>query len=192
MRVGVMGAGAIGCYLGGQLAARDIEVALVGRGRIKSEIETHGLTLVDMRGKRVRVEKSRIVIDSDPAILKGCNIVLCCVKSAQTAAAAEQLAQVLLSDTTVASMQNGIGNADVLRRSLTRQAVLGGVVGFNVICEDGGVFRQATTGPLVIEASDAPAVTELSSALQGAGLEVELASDIRGVQWAKLVMNLNN
>ena len=50
-------------------------------------------------------------------------------------------------------MQNGVRNADVLRAGLPGVAVQGGIVGFNVVSKENGNFRQATTGPLVIEAS---------------------------------------
>ena len=48
MKIGIMGAGAIGCYVGGALAAGGSSVVLVGRERLSTELRQHGLTLVDM------------------------------------------------------------------------------------------------------------------------------------------------
>ena len=48
MRVGIFGAGAIGCYVGGRLASSGTDVVLVGRPRLRDEIAEHGLVTVDL------------------------------------------------------------------------------------------------------------------------------------------------
>lgn len=179
MRVGIFGAGAIGCYLGGRLAASGTPVAMVGRSSAR------GVTTVDLDGRAVRAE---VAIETDPAALAACDAVLVCVKSAQTAEAAETLAKVLAPGALVASMQNGVRNADVLREKLGN--VLGGIVGFNVVSKGGGVFRRATSGPLVVE--DREGARPLVESLRAAGFEAFAERDIAGAQWSKLVMNLNN
>lgn len=195
LRIGVMGAGAIGCYVGGCLAAEGGDIVFVGRERQKAELAASGLTVSGLDGVRARViAKDRIVFETELSALAECDLVLCCVKSAQSAEAAQQLASVLRPDVIVVSMQNGVRNADVLRGGLPDQTVLGGIVGFNVVSQGNGAFRQATTGPLVIEASSSGdgRVAQLGKLLEAAGLEVEVVADIRPLQWSKLVMNLNN
>lgn len=191
-----MGAGSIGAYLGGCLAAAGADVTLVGRARLGAEIAEHGLTVSALDGANLRrLAASQVRYAEDPAALAGHDVVLCCVKSAQTAGAAGELARVLDRGTLVISMQNGVRNADVLREGLPRQRVLGGIVGFNVVWKDGASFRQATTGPLVVEQPDAspdPRLRALATLLTDGGIEVELTSDLRPKQWSKLVMNLNN
>jgi 2-dehydropantoate 2-reductase len=195
LRIGIMGAGAVGCYLGGCLASAGENVVFVGRERAKKELETSGLVLSDLDGGTGRlVAKERIVFATSPSALADCAVVLCCVKSAQTAEVAEQLAAVLKPNAIVVSMQNGVRNADVLRAALGKQIVLGGVVGFNVISRGSGTFRRATSGPLVIERPSTadPRVDTLADALSAVGFELELVTDIRPLQWSKLIMNLNN
>lgn len=196
MKVGVLGAGSIGCYVGGRLAAAGGDVVLLARERIKSELEAHGLTLVDAAGgaPETKVAAGAVRVETDAAALADRDVVLVCVKSAQTREAGAELARVLASGRriVVVSMQNGIGNAGALRESLGAHEVLGGIVGFNVLSKEGGVFRRTTTGPLVIEAASDPRLAELARALERAGFEVEIAKDIAGKQWSKLVMNLNN
>jgi 2-dehydropantoate 2-reductase len=139
------------------------------------------------------VPKDSIVVSTDATALASCDVVLCCVKSAQTAEAATQLAPVLSPGALVVSMQNGIRNAEVLREGLRNHTVLGGIVGFNVVAKGEGVYRQATTGPLVIERAPQPGrVTDLAAVLSHAGVEIEVVKDIRPIQWSKLIMNLNN
>jgi 2-dehydropantoate 2-reductase len=188
LRVGIFGAGAIGCYLGGRLAASGVPVVFVGRERIRAEIAAHGLTTIDLNGDTKRV--TDVTIETSPTALAGCDVVLVCVKSAQTAEAGEELAPVIGERTVVVSMQNGLRNAGVLRERLPKHVVLGGIVGFNVVSKGNGTFHRATSGPLVIEA--APEARAIVDALARAGFEAIAEADIASAQWSKLVMNLNN
>jgi 2-dehydropantoate 2-reductase len=164
-----MGAGSIGCWLGGSLAAAGAEVVLVGRHPVTE------LTLEDLTGA---TKRAAVRYETKPDALAGCDVILCCVKSAQTA----EVAEVMPRDAVVVSMQNGLRNAEILKAKLPN--ALGGIVGFNVVSKGNGVFRRATTGPLVIE--DHPLVRGLPLD------DLELAKDIRAKQWSKLIMNLNN
>lgn len=194
LRIGVMGAGAIGCYVGGCLAADGVDVVFVGRARAKKELEASGLVLSDLGGTSGRVvPKERVVFATDASALATCDVVLCCVKSAQTAEVGALLAKALKSSTIVVSLQNGVRNADVLRESLTEHVVLGGIVSFNVVSKGEGTFRRATSGPLVVEKVGAdPRIDALVGLLAAARLDPELVADIRPLQWSKLIMNLNN
>ncbi len=194
MKIGIVGAGAIGCYLGGRLCARGAQVVFLGRPRVKDELAAHGLNLVDGagRGATLQVEPSQVQFVLEPSGLADCSVLLVCVKSAQTALMARDLAGAIASDALVISLQNGLGNADAIRRELPRHTVLGGIVGFNVVTGQAGAFRRATTGPLVIEAAPDARVSTLASALRDADMATEVVSDLRAKQWSKLVMNLNN
>jgi len=190
-----MGAGAIGCYVGGCLAAEGSDVVFVGRERAKKELLGSGLVLSDLDGERGRVvPKNRIAFATDPSALSDCDIVLCCVKSAQSAETASILAPLLKKSAVVVSMQNGVRNAELLRAGLGDRMVLGGIVGFNVVSKGDGTFRRATSGPLVIEkrAEAQHLLDVLAPALVASGFEVEVVDDIRPLQWSKLIMNLNN
>jgi len=192
LQVGIMGAGAIGCYLGGKIASAGAAVVFVARGRFKEELSTHGIRVSSLDGSSARVEPSKIVVTSDPGAVSGCNVVLVAVKSADTASTGKLLAPILAPDTLVASMQNGLRNADELRAALPGQPVLGGIVGFNVVPKGEGEMRQTTSGPLVLEATDHPRLYELAGAMRKSGLSLEVVRDIKGAQWSKLLMNLNN
>ena len=194
LSVGILGAGAVGCYVGGFLASEGADVVFVGRERVKTELETYGLTVTDLASGASRlVPKERIVVAVDATALAACEVVLCCVKSAQTAEAAAQLTPVLSSGTIVVSLQNGIHNAEVLRDKLRKHTVLGGIIGFNVVGKGEGIYRQATSGPLVIErASERGCLAPLATLLERARFELEVVKDIRPMQWSKLIINLNN
>ncbi len=63
----VFGAGAVGCYLGGRLAAAGTPVTLVGRVRIGDAIRVNGLTLTDRRGYRATLAPAEVAFSTDPA-----------------------------------------------------------------------------------------------------------------------------
>ncbi len=184
----VAGAGAIGCFVGGMLAAADRRVALLVRPRVKAEIERFGLYLTDFDGSEKKLDVSRLTLAEDPAILHSAGLVLVTVKSADTAAVAEQIAQHAPQDAVIVSLQNGIGNVAVLRERLGGRRVLAGMVPFNVIAMGEGRFHRSTSGD--IHVGEDPQNT--AAALSVAGLAVRASGDITGVQWGKLIINLNN
>jgi len=179
MRIGIFGAGAIGGFVGGRLAASGADVVLLGRRPLR------GIETIDIDGTTKRAD---VAVTTDPAALASCDVVLVCVKSAQTSEAAETLSKIVGPATIVASMQNGVRNADVLRERLPN--VLGGIVGFNVVSKGEGIFRRATSGPLVVE--DREGAPPIVDAFVRAGFEAFAERDIQAMQWSKLIMNLNN
>jgi 2-dehydropantoate 2-reductase len=192
-RIGVLGAGAVGCYVGGKLlAAGAAEVVLVGRPATGDELRTHGLTVKDFDRPAVTVPADRITYAGDPSALAGCRAILCCVKSAQTDEAAASLAPLLAPGAVVASLQNGVRNAETLRRRLAGRRVLAGIVTFNVVARGGGVFHRATDGPLVLEAAGEPSARALIRALAATDIGVTERADLAPEQWTKLLINLNN
>lgn len=187
MRIGVFGAGSIGCFVGGRLLAAGHDVVLVGR--MGAEVAAHGLTLSDWGGRRWRVPAVRY--EAEAGSLGDREAVLVAVKSPDTAAAAATLAPTLAPGTVVVSFQNGVGNVEVLRAGLPACTVLAGMVPFNVIRQGEGRFHNGTSGPLELERR-AGAEQPLVAALADAGFEVVLHDDLARTQWSKLLVNLNN
>jgi 2-dehydropantoate 2-reductase len=88
----------------------------------------------------------------------------------------------------VVSLQNGVGNVAVLRNRLPGRRVLGGMVPFNVVAAGEGRFHRATSGDIVVEQDEARTADKLSVP----GLKMRPTDNIDGVQWGKLLVNLNN
>lgn len=184
----VAGAGAIGCFVGGMLAASGRRVALLVRPRVKTEIERFGLRLTDFDGSEKKLDAGQLALSEDPSIFHGAGIVLVTVKSADTAAVAEQIAQHAPEDAVIVSLQNGVGNVAVLRERLGGRRVLAGMVPFNVIAMGEGRFHRSTSGDIHM-GEDAE---NTAGKLSVAGLTMRASGDITGVQWGKLIINLNN
>jgi len=189
-RIRIYGAGSIGCYVGGRLQAAGADVAFVGRPRLAQELAQHGLHLTDFHGADLRVDRGNIRYATTPDGAAGGELVLVTVKSAATAEAGRELAGVLEPDAVVVSLQNGIGNAEVLRQELPRHTVLDGMVPFNVLHRGSGAFHQGSEGHLA--AADHPLLRAAQPCFERAGLPLELHPEMLPVQWAKLLLNLNN
>ena len=186
--IGVAGAGSIGCFVGGMLADAGARVALLARPRVIQEIRDHGLELTSFEGFERDIAPSRLTLSEDPKIFADAGVVLVTVKSADTADIADAIARHAACDAIVVSLQNGIGNTSVLRERLPGRRVLAGMVPFNVVASGAGRFHRATSGDIVIERDDAGTAERLSVP----GLRMRATADIAGVQWGKLLVNLNN
>ncbi|PYC65907.1 2-dehydropantoate 2-reductase [Streptomyces tateyamensis] len=183
----VLGAGSIGCHLGG-LLADTAEVVLIGRPGAMAAIEADGLTLTGP-GEARRVTH-RLTLATGAEAAAGADYVLVTVKSTDTAAAAAQLAPHLSPGTVVISFQNGLHNPALLRAALPDHPVLAGMVPYNVVRTGPAAFHQGSGGRVLL--ADAPDAAGFLAAAAGTGLRVAAHPDMPGVQAAKLVMNLNN
>lgn len=192
--IAVAGAGSIGCYVGGTLALAGRKVTLLARRRLIESVRKQGLSVVDLDGVERRLLPSVVDASDDPAVaFAGAGIVLVTVKSRDTAEMAELIAAHSPPGTVVVSLQNGTGNAPLLKSRLTPgHRVVAGMVPFNVVqgeAADGApLFRRTTSGEIVV-GDDVPGLAGL---LGVSGLPVQSAPDMESVLWGKLVLNLNN
>jgi 2-dehydropantoate 2-reductase len=186
--IGIAGAGSIGCFVGGMHAVAGRRVALLARPRVIQEIENNGLRMTSFEGLDRTVSSNQLTLSENPSIFSDAGVVLVTVKSADTAEIADIIAKHAPADAVVVSLQNGIGNVAVLRRRLPGRRVLAGMVPFNVIALGEGRYHRATSGDIVLEQDDAATADQLSVP----GLKLRPSRDIAGVQWGKLLVNLNN
>jgi 2-dehydropantoate 2-reductase len=184
----VVGAGSIGCYVGGRIAATGAEVVFVGRQRLADEIGEHGLHLTDYRGTDVRVPSATFT--TDPSVAATADLVLVTVKSGATHEIAEGLGGLLRPDAVVISFQNGVHNAEILDFALGGARTLAGMVPFNVVHLGAGTFHQGSEGDL--EVADDPRLAPYEATFAAAGLPLTRRDDMAAVLWAKLLLNLNN
>jgi len=186
--IGIAGAGSIGCFVGGMLAAGGRRVALLARSRVIAEIEANGLRPTSFEGFDQTIAASQFALSENPSVFGDAGVVLVTVKSADTADMADAIARHAPPDVVIVSLQNGVGNVAVLRNRLPGPRVLGGMVPFNVIALGNGRFHRATSGDIVIAQDEVQTAEKLSVA----GLKMRPTDNIDGVQWGKLVLNLNN
>lgn len=186
----VMGAGTIGCFIGGSLAAAGVPVTFVGRSRVLQGLAQHGLTLTDLDGQTHRLAADALSLrEAMPASVRPA-LVLLTVKSGATLEAATSLAAALPAGTLVLSLQNGISNAGVASQAAPGLKVLSGMVPYNVAELSPGAFHRGTAGRLA--AQDDAALHAWLPVFERAGVALDLHADLLPVQWGKLLLNLNN
>jgi len=201
MAVAIVGAGSIGCYLGGCLAgggligdasaAAQTQVTLIGRPRIQQQINDFGLHLTDWRGRNTHINAEQVVFSLAISAIANADYILVTVKSGDTAEVAASIAQYAKSSAIMVSFQNGVRNLETLKAHLPEHTVLKGMVPFNVLSQGQGHFHCGTEGNLAIEDRTTSSAA-LITALHSCELPVDKYNDLHGIQWSKLLMNLNN
>ncbi|EDQ32167.1 2-dehydropantoate 2-reductase [Hoeflea phototrophica DFL-43] len=187
-RIGIMGAGAIGLYVGGMLATAGARVTFAARGRTLDAL-SRGLAVTRIGGFKAELKPERYRAGG-VSELAGCDVILFCTKSGDTEDAARELEGVLSKPVTVISLQNGVGNIDLLSSSLPGHEIVAGTVPFNVVRMSPNAVHCAMTGRVLI--GPGAASQRLVEAVQGSPLAIEIRDDINAVLWGKLMLNLNN
>jgi 2-dehydropantoate 2-reductase len=188
-RIAILGAGSVGCFIGGAWAAAGLPVTFIGRPRIAHDIREHGLTLSDFSGWEARL--GDVDYSCVPAALADADIILLCVKSGATVEAAREIAEQAREGALVISFQNGVSNFDVLERELGgRFRIVRGMVSYNVAYLGDGRFHKGVAGDLWAERR--PETKALAERVRGGPASLQLADDMVAVAWGKLLINLNN
>jgi 2-dehydropantoate 2-reductase len=192
-RVAVMGAGAVGSFYGAVLARAGHAVTLIGRPAHVQAIQRDGLRL-EMAQQTYTVQ---VQASSDAAAIAGADLVLCCVKSGDTEAAAQQMAPHLTAATLLMSLQNGVDNAQTLARLLPCR-VVPTVVYVAVSLGGPGVVRHFGRGDLAIGAMPGgtqssvpewPTLQTLVDFFAAAQVPVRIVPDVAVELWSKLLVN---
>jgi 2-dehydropantoate 2-reductase len=190
-RVLVVGGGAMGCLFAAETAGAGHEVTVLDPAApIVTAIQEHGVRVV-RDGHDLSVPS--VSAASDPAQAGPADIAFVFVKAQHTAAVAEQATAYLSADTTVASLQNGWGNADVLARTVPAGQLVCGITYHSCTVLEPGRVAHTGRGPTFVgpyspggAVARATAVAEL---LASAGFEVTATPDVHTEIWKKLVLN---
>ena len=189
MRVLVLGAGAVGGYFGARLAGGGHDVTLVARGANLGALRRDGLT-VELPGETLRLRSIRAV--GDPAEAPVPDLVLVCVKSYDTAAAARALRPVVGPEIVVLSLQNGVENEAVLAGRLGLPPLLVGLTRIGVELTAPATVHYTGRGEILFgepDGTESPRARRIAEAFRTAGLPHQLRRDVLVVAWEKLAWN---
>lgn len=190
-KIVVLGAGSIGCFIGGAWQAAGLPVTFIGRPRLSQDIDRHGLTISDYTGWEARLPPGDVDYRCGPEGLDQADIIVVAVKSGDTAEAAAEIDRHARAGATVVSFQNGISNVEMLERGLKgRFEVARGMVRYNVVYLGGGRFHKAVSGDLWTESRTA--TQELSETIGSGPAALRLSDDMLALAWGKLLINMNN
>jgi 2-dehydropantoate 2-reductase len=190
MRVLVVGAGAVGGYFGALLARGGHEVAFVARGANLAALRAQGLR-VELQDRQAWHLPAPIAVE-DPAAAPRADLILVCVKSYDTAAAAKALRPTVRPDTLVLSLQNGIENEDTLASVLGLPPLMLALTQIGVALTAPGVVHFSGRGNILFGEPDgraSPRAETVRAALGQAGIPVEIRDDIQVAVWEKLAWN---
>lgn len=192
MRICILGAGALGSAIGGTLAEAGHDVTLVNRNHLHIEaIRDRGLVLrSDGRDRTVRLAAA-----TDTNGLATVDLVIILVKALDTEAAALSARTILGPDSILMSLQNGLGQEEVLTSILGHQYVIGGrTYAGGVMLAPGHVLSGVRGKETIIGELDgvaSPRVAALAESLTAAGVETRASAQIWTEIWDKLLVNVS-
>jgi 2-dehydropantoate 2-reductase len=188
VKIAVMGRGGVGGYLGARLAVRGQEVVFIARGEHLRAIRERGL-VVHSHYEEFHVNPARAT--DNPGDVGPVGLVLFCVKTWDTEAAARAVRPMVGPGTAVLSFQNGVDNEEKLAAILGPEHVMGGVAYLMSTVAAPGVIQQSgALTRLVFGEPDgraSPRAQAFLAACQTAGIEAELTAEIQGALWTKFV-----
>lgn len=188
-RIAIIGAGAVGAYYGGCLAAAGHDVVFIARGAHLEAMQRHGLEIVSEQGKlKIPVVDAR----AQTSRVGPVDVVVFCVKLYDMENALALCRPLFGSDTFVLTLQNGVESAGRLSEAFGAYRVVGGATYVEAhVLQPGIVRRTGTTNRIDLAEADgsrskrAIALTEI---LSDAGVDARLWDDMDSMLWHKFVL----
>ncbi|MFA4993386.1 MAG: 2-dehydropantoate 2-reductase [Candidatus Omnitrophota bacterium] len=190
MKIVIVGPGAMGCLFAAFLSKSKEEVWLLDKNRENAaRINENGISLEGVSGAwQAKPKTTANVQDIGKA-----DLILICVKSFNTKQAIEQIKPLLQENTKIMTLQNGIGNIEIIAESAGEDKVIGGITSEGATLIETGLIRHAGRGETNIGTIDGKMPVEIRSireVFNKAGLQTKLSRDIKGLVWSKLIINV--
>lgn len=192
MRIAILGAGAVGGYYGGRLAASGEDVHFLYRSEYE-HVRDHGLRIESVDGDWAGPVNAWKSVDDMPV----CDVAIVGFKSAQSPLLAKMLPKVLGERGVAVCLMNGLGHEEIIASAIGPDRVVAGAAFICAERGDPGVVRHFAVGGLAVapyfaEGRERIEVVcrELSERFGKAGVKCQNLSDGRAVKWNKLVWNV--
>lgn len=184
----MIGAGAVGGYFGGRLAAAGNDVHLFGRGEHLRALREQGLTVRSPLGD---LSGLQVPAGDDPHGVGPVDVALVTVKAQDLPAAVEIAQHLIDDDTAVIGLQNGVEAEDKLAAALGAPRVMGGVAYIEAVVAAPGViehrspFARLLFGEL--DGRTSRRAQQFLEACLAAGIDAQISVDVRSELWRKWV-----
>jgi 2-dehydropantoate 2-reductase len=192
MKIAVIGAGAMGSLFGALLAEGGHKVWLcdIWQDHINA-LKQNGLK-IEREGETRTV---RLNAASDPRQIGESELVLIFVKSTQTQSAAQSAALLADRNGWVMTLQNGMGNAEIIAEHTPSNRVLAGTTSHGATMLKAGSIRHAGAGPTTVGmwaggAKEFQIARKIADQFTQAGIETVAVEAVRPVIWDKLLVNV--
>ncbi len=190
MKIAIVGPGAIGSLFGAYLAKAKEEVYFLDYNQKRAErLKRDGIKIQGVSGNH----SFGIKITTDPKEIGPSDLVISCVKSYDTEEAIKH-AKVLFGDNTyILSLQNGIGNIQMLEDVVGVERVIGGITNQGANTKEWGEITHAGKGETIIGKKDKKIlgpIRDVAKVLNRAGFTTKVTRDINSILWSKLIINV--
>lgn len=189
MKIAVVGPGAMGSLFAAVLARSKQEVWLLDRNKERAAVLAQGGISVE---GATGTWQQKVSVTADAGSIPVPDLVLFCVKSYDTKEAARSIKSLIGSQTFVLTLQNGVGNVELLSEVIGEDKVIGGVTSEGATLIDTGRITHAGRGETVIGLIDGKipvAMRDIREAFNKAGFETRISRDIKSLLWSKLIIN---
>ena len=191
MKIVVIGTGAMGSLFAGYFAENNLDVWAydVWKEHIAA-IQNHGLRMT----RRQQVQQVRLKATSDPTDPGQVDLVLIFVKYGHTRQALQNSLPMIGPNTLVLTLQNGIGNVEILREEIPDDRILYGLTTLTSELVGPGHIEESFQGqgetyfwPLCGKVNDA--IKQVGALFNQAGIHSEISADVELRIWKKLIIN---
>jgi 2-dehydropantoate 2-reductase len=191
MKIAVLGSGAMGCLYGGSLAEAGFDVTLIDVWKEHVEtINSKGLHIEGLTGDRVVRDISAV---TDFSSLGTVDLLILFVKATMTEEAMKKAKSLVGDKTVVMTLQNGLGNIEKIGAVVGKDKVIAGTTGHGSTMLGPGHIRHAGSGDTTLgelDGSKTKRLEEIADAFRKAGFSVNLSSNVVGLIWDKLLVNI--
>lgn len=190
MKIAIVGPGAMGCLFAAFLSKDKNEVLLLDKDSQRAEkINQQGIIIEGVSGNwQAKVKAIALAQQISPV-----DLVIICVKSYDTKEAVAKIKPLINENTVILTLQNGIGNIEILSEVAGQDKVAGGVTNEGATLLGPGHIRHAGRGETIIGRIDGKISVQLRSireAFNNCGLQTKISRDIKSVLWSKLIINV--
>ncbi len=182
----IVGSGALATFFAARLAASGLAVTMLGTWPAGLRaLQSKGACISQDADTPIQCFPIRVV--DSPAACLGTRWALVLVKAWQTQRAAQQLSTCLAPDGITLTLQNGLGNQEILRDALGANRVAIGITTLGARLIKPGLVCPANKGKIILEAN--PQLTPLVKILRSANFELEIKANMSTIIWHKLAIN---
>lgn len=189
MKIAIVGPGAMGCLFAAHLSKKE-DVIIIDKNEQRAKfINQNGIKIEGISGNW----QAKVKATTNPGEAENAQLIIICVKTYDTKDAVKTIKNIVNQDTLVLTLQNGVGNIEIISEIVGYDKVLAGITNLGATLLGDGHIRHAGKGETVIGRTDGKIPVQLRDTRETfnkANLETRISRDIKGLLWSKLIINV--
>ena len=188
MKVLVMGAGGVGGFYSGVLNKHDHDITIVARGEHAKAIKSNGLQI---KSNHAGTFTTYPKVTAKPSKANTSELILFCVKSYDNLGAINLISPSVGPETTILTLQNGIGSADILNKHFGQSRVMLGATYIDGTKKKPGIIEETGDSPNIVfgtqDKNITPKALEILDIFSKSDIPIELSENVISALWEKLI-----